>query len=51
MHLNHLSFRNSNHRISPSPVSAICAHNAGSARHSPVLSRRELQREVLEILG
>ena len=51
MHLNHHSFSNSNRRISRMPASAHCATDMGTIRNSPVLSRRELQREILEILG
>ena len=51
MHLNHHNFSNSNRRISHMPASAQGAADAGTTRNSPVLSRRELQRVVLEILG
>ena len=51
MHLNRHNYRHSNHRISYIPARIAGGHNADTIRHSPVLSQRELQREVLDILG
>ena len=51
MHFNHRSFIHSHRRISSIPASTAFAQAARPVRTSPVLSQRELQSVILEILG
>ena len=51
MHLNQYTTPTSIHKLSLNPGLAAQSSGMGSTARSPVLSRRELQRVILDMLG